>query len=276
MTGTHSSNRVLLLEGARTPFRRSGTDYLDLISYDLARSVIRGLLHRAGVSAGSIDNVIMGTVVQNASTSNVARDAALAAGLPVSTPAHTVTLACISANRAIADASLSIMAGRSELALAGGVELLSDVPPVFAKETRKRLFTAQKAKGPVGMLSNFRGVGLKQLLPKAPPIAEFTTGETMGRSADRLAARFGVSRGEQDAYALRSHELAAAADAAGHLAREMLPTALPPRFELLERDNTWRADTSLEKLAQLKPAFVRPFGTVTAGNSSPLTDGAAA
>lgn len=267
---------MVLLDGARTPFRRAGTDYFDLIAYDLARSVLGGLLRRNDVPAEFIDEVVMGTVVQNSSTSNIARDAALAAGLPATTPAHTVTLACISANRAIADAALSLTAGRSEFALAGGVELLSDVPPAFTKEARKRLFTAQKAKGPLGLAANFRGMKLRDMMPRPPAIAEFTTGETMGYSADRLAARFGVTRAEQDGYALRSHVMAAEADAAGHLAREILPTALPPRYTLLERDNTWRTDTSLERLAALRPAFVKPLGTVTAGNSSPITDGAAA
>lgn len=276
MNSRDPASQVVLVDGVRTPFRRAGTDYLDLISYDLARTVLAGLLERTTLSPGLISQVVMGNVIQNPLTSNVARDAALAAGFPQHTPAHTVTLACISANRAIADAALALASGRGDFAVAGGVELLSDVPPVFDKKMRRQLFEARKAKGPVQMLSHLRRVGLKKMLPGAPAIAEYTTGESMGRSADRLAARFNVSRLEQDSFALRSHTLAAAATEAGHLADEIMPVALPPRFALLDRDNTFRTDTSMESLGKLNASFVKPFGTVTAGNSSPLTDGAAA
>ena len=276
MSDGNPTSQVVLVDGVRTPFRRAGTDYLDLISYDLARTVLAGLPERTGVDPGLISQVVMGSVIQNPLTSNVARDAALAAGYPREVPAHTVTLACISANRAIADAALGLLAGNGEFAVAGGVELLSDVPPVFGKQMRSRLFEARKSRGAAQFLAHLRGLKLRELLPGAPPIAEFTSGETMGYSADRLAARFGVSRLEQDSYALRAHTLAAAAQEAGHLSRETLPVSLPPEFTLLDRDNTWRSDSSMEALARLKPSFVKPFGTVTAGNASPLTDGAAA
>lgn len=270
------TTQVVLVDGVRTPFRRAGTDYLDLISYDLARTVLAALPGRSGLDPRDISQVVMGSVVQNPATSNVARDAALAAGYPQDVPAHTVTLACISANRAIADAALGLRNGDGDFAVAGGVEVLSDVPPVFGKKMRARLFEARKSKGVSQFLGHLRGLKLKELLPAAPAIAEFTTGESMGYSADRLAARFDVSRLEQDSYALRAHTLAAAAHEAGHLAAEVTPVSLPPDFTLLDKDNTFRTDTSLEALQKLKPSFVKPFGTVTAGNASPLTDGAAA
>src|SRR5690606_12125811 len=122
----------------------------------------------------------------------------------------------------------------------------------------------------------FKGLKPRQLLPQAPAIAEFTTGESMGQSADRLAARFGISREEQDAYALRSHQGAAKAQADGLFAGELVSVTVPPKGAVVAADNGVRADTSMEQLARLKPAFVKPFGTVTAGNASPLTDGAAA
>jgi acetyl-CoA acyltransferase len=267
---------VLIIDGARLPFRRAGTDYLDLLSYDLVRSVLAGLLPRSNLKAGAVDQVIMGCVIQNPQTSNVARDGALAAGFSVSTPAHTVTMACISANRAIADAALALGAGQGGLAVAGGVELLSDPPVGFNKRVRKRLFEARKARTPLQYLGHARGLKLRDLRPETPAIAEFSSGETMGASADRLAALFGVTREEQDAFALRSHQLAAIATEKGLLAGEILPTALPDSFTLLTDDNTIRADSTAGKLASLPAAFVKPFGTVTAGNSSPLTDGAAA
>jgi acetyl-CoA acetyltransferase family protein len=268
--------RVVLVDGVRTPFMRAGTAYLSQTSYDLARTVLRGLLERAGAAPEGVGYVVMGTVIQNISTSNVARDAALAAGIPSSVPAHTVTMACISANQAITSALETIRAGKAEAAVAGGVEVMSDTPPQFGKKARERLFLAQGYRSPLEFRKLLSGMSPSDFLPRAPAISEYSTGELMGESADRLAAAFGVSREEQDEYALRTHTLAAKATESGRLAVEILPTAPPPDFELLTEDNTIRKDTSLEKLAALPPAFVKPLGTVTAGNSSPLTDGAAA
>jgi len=266
---------VAIVDGARIPFARAGTDYRDLIAYDLARMAIAGLLGRTGIDPADLDLVVMGSVVQNVATSNVARDAALAAGVPERVPAHTVTMACVSSNRAIADAALAIQAGHAGAALAGGVEMLGDVPVGFSREVRRRLFDARRYRSALDWAAFFRGLPLRELLPQAPAIAEFGTGETMGESADRLAAAFGVTREEQDAYALRSHRAAARARADGRLAAQVVPVVVPPRGLVVERDNGVREDTSLERLAALPPAFVKPFGTVTAGNASPLTDGAA-
>lgn len=270
-----TTRNVVLVEGCRTPFMRSGTDYLGLTSYDLARLALRGILEKTGLEAEEVGLVVMGSVVQNVSTSNVARDAALGAGFSQRTPAHTVTMACISANQAVVSAAEAIRSGQTDVAVAGGVEVLSDTPPQFPLRVRKRLYELQKYGSALEYRKLFQGLSPSELLPRAPKVAEYATGETMGESADRLAATFGVSRSEQDAYALRSHQRAAAATAAGKLV-DMLPTAVPPTFSMLTQDNTVRADSSLEKLASLKPVFVKPFGTVTAGNASPLTDGASA
>lgn len=270
------SIKIALVDGCRLPFMRSGTEYFDLISYDLAREALKGILVRNGLDPKTVDAVIMGTVVQNTSTSNVARDAALGAGFPNTTPAYTVTMACISSSRAIADAAMMLQAGQAEIAIAGGVEMLSDVPVGFSKEVRQKFFESRKYKGPLEYAQFLKGLGPSDFLPHAPAIAEFSTGETMGESADKLAAMFGVSREAQDEYALRSHQMAAKATKEGKLKDEILPTAVPPKFKSLEQDNTFREDSSLEALAKLKPVFVKPFGTVTAGNASPLTDGASA
>lgn len=271
-----TKRKVVLVEGCRTPFRRSGTDYLGLTSYDLARLALRGLLDKTGLGAEQVGRVVMGTVVQNVSTSNVARDAALGAGLSHRTPAHTVTMACISANQAVVSAAEAIRSGEADIAIAGGVEVLSDTPPQFPPSVRKRLFEAQKYGSALEYRKLLQGLSPSELLPRAPKVAEYSTGETMGESADKLAAAFGVSRQEQDDYALRSHRLAAQATEAGKLTADILPTAVPPEFGVLTQDNTIRGDSSLDKLAALKPVFVKPFGTVTAGNASPLTDGASA
>ncbi len=270
-----TKRNVVLVEGVRTPFRRSGTDYLGLTSYDLARLALRGILDASGLTPKDIGLVVMGNVVQNVSTSNVARDASLGAGFLHKTPAHTVTMACISANQAVVSAAEAIRSGQTDVAIAGGVEVLSDTPPQFPLGVRKRLYESQKYGSPLEYRKLLQGLSPSDLLPKAPKVAEYSTGETMGESADKLAAAFGVSRKEQDDYALRSHKLAAKATEAGKLA-DIMPTAVPPKFDLLEKDNTVRGDSSPEKLASLKPVFVKPFGTVTAGNASPLTDGASA
>ncbi len=266
---------VVLVDGVRTPFMRSGSEFVDLISYDLTREVLKGILLRNSLSGNHVNAVVMGAVVPNTSTPNVARDGALAAGIPNSVPAHTVSMACISSNKAIAEGINSILLGHADVVLAGGVEVLSDVPVGFRKEVRKKFFESRKYKSPLEFRKFLQGVKPSDLFPVAPAIAEFTTEEVMGESADKLAAAFGVSREAQDAFALRSHLNAAEATAAGKLDDQIMPTAVPPKFKALTADNTFRADSSLEALAKLKPVFVKPFGTVTAGNSSPLTDGAA-
>lgn len=269
-------NAAVLIDGCRIPFARSNGDYGDALAYDLARTVIKGLLNRNDFDAASIDRIILGTVIQNVQTSNVAREASLAAGVPASVPANTVTMACISANLAAAGAMDLIRCGRAQTVIAGGTESLSDVPVGLSKQLRDRLLRARKAGGPLAYLGLLKGLRPRDLLPRAPAIAEFSTGRTMGESADRLAAMFGITRELQDEYALRSHRLAANATREEKLSCEVVPAAYPPGFKPLAIDNTIREDSSLEKLAGLEPAFVKPFGTVTAGNSSPLTDGASA
>ncbi|HRI29827.1 MAG TPA: beta-ketoacyl synthase N-terminal-like domain-containing protein, partial [Chitinophagales bacterium] len=146
------NSRIVLIDGCRTPFLRSGTDYMDLMSYELAQFAIKGLLNKTGIHPKHIDAVVMGTVISNIRTSNVAREAALAAGIPYTAPCHTVTMACISANRAIADAVYALMAGHAQVVVAGGVDTASDTPIGYTKEMRKKLFKAQKLKGTMDML----------------------------------------------------------------------------------------------------------------------------
>jgi acetyl-CoA acetyltransferase family protein len=266
----------VLVDGVRTPFLRSGTGFTDLRAYDLGRTAIKGLLGRTGLDPARLDRVILGTVVADVDTPNVAREAALAAGVPATVPAHTVSLACISSNQALAEACSMIALGQADAVVAGGTDTLSDPPIRFARPVRKRLFEAQKAKSPADYAKLLRGLTPADLRPDAPAIAEFSTGLSMGESAERLAARFEISREAQDAYALRSHRLAAEAWADGHYDRQVLPAAVPPDFEPISQDNGFRADSSLEKLGSLRPAFEKPYGTVTAGNASFLTDGASA
>lgn len=271
-----NSFTAVLVEGGRIPFQRSGTGYGDLMAYDLGRMAIEGLIARAGIEGSQIDRVIMGTVIQDVNTSNVARESALGAGIPDSVPAHTVTQACISSNQAVTSGIDLIRSGQAKIVLAGGTETMSDIPIRFKKKFRQKLLEARKYKSPADFLKFFKGLRPSHLLPEIPSISEFSTGETMGESCDRMAAHFGIGRREQDEYALRSHRLAAKATKEGLLDDELFPAAVPPKFDAITHDNTFREDTSMEKLEKLSPAFIRPHGTITAGNSSGFTDGASA
>lgn len=267
---------AVIVDGGRIPFQRSGTGYKKLMAYDLGRMAIEGLIGRSAINGDDLDRVIMGTVIQEVNTSNVARESALGAGIPNSVPAHTVTQACISSNQAITSGVELIRSGQAKIILAGGTETMSDIPIRFRKKFRQKLLDARKYKSISDFLKFFKGLRPSDLLPDIPSISEFTTGETMGESCDRMAAHFGISRKEQDEYALRSHKLAAKATDKGLLDQELLPASVPPEFETIEHDNTFREDTSMEKLEKLSPAFIKPHGTITAGNSSALTDGASA
>lgn len=273
---TDQSKEAVIVDGGRIPFQRSGTGYKKLMSYDLGRMAIEGLISRSNINGSDLDRVIMGTVIQDVNTSNVARESALGAGMPNSVPAHTVTQACISSNQAITSAMDLIRSGQANIVLAGGTETMSDIPIRFRKKFRQKLLDARKYKSLSDFLGFFKGLRPSDLLPEIPSISEFSTGETMGESCDRMAAHFGISREAQDEYALRSHQLAAKATNEGLLDQELLPAAVPPEFDTIEHDNTFREDTSMEKLEKLSPAFIKPHGTITAGNSSALTDGASA
>jgi len=267
---------AVLVDGARIPFLKSGTDYNNMMAYDLGRMAIQGLLVRNNIPSNSIDRVIMGNVIQEIRTSNVARESALGAGIQNTVPAFTTSMACISSNQAITSGIDLIRSGQSKTILAAGTETMSDIPVRFKKKFRQNILAARKYKSPLEFLKFFRGLGLKDFLPELPAIAEFSTGETMGQSADRMAARFGASRNDQDAFAMRSHQLAAKATSDGLLDSELITAKIPPNFGIVQHDNGFRSDTTMEKLGKLRPAFIKPYGTITAGNASFLTDGASA
>lgn len=275
-TTSDTLNTPVLIDGARIPFQRSGTGYKKLMAYDLGRMAIEGILARSPISPGQLERVIMGCVIQDVNTSNVARESALGAGVPETVPAHTVTMACISSNQAITSAMDLIRSGQADIVLAGGTETMSDIPIRFRKKFRQKLLDARKYKSISDWLKFFKGLRPSDLLPEIPSISEFSTGETMGESCDRMAARFGINREEQDEYALRSHKLAAKATNEGILQQELIPAPVPPDFDPITIDNGFREDTSMEKLSKLNPAFIKPHGTLTAGNSSFFTDGASA
>jgi len=271
-----STRRVVVIDGCRTPFCRSGTVFNDLKAYDLGRMAVAGLIHRTRIDPEIVDLLVMGTVISDPQTSNLGREVVLASQLPDSCPAYTVSVACVSSLQSFIDCARAIQTGAADVAIAAGAETLSDAPIRFRRPVRERLMASQKAKGPGDYARLLKGLKPQDLLPEPVAIAEFSTGETMGQNCERLAKRYGISRADQDAYALESHQRAARATEQGLFARQVEPVRVPPKFETAAHDNGIRGDSTLEKMAALKPAFDRRFGTVTAANSSYLTDGAGA
>jgi acetyl-CoA acyltransferase len=234
-------------------------------------------LNRAELDPAEVDELVYGTVVHAVTAPNIAREVLLGAGIPPKAPAFTVSRACASANQAITSAADSIARGYADVIIAGGAESLTDIPILLSRSMRDRLVAASRAKSVGGKIKAFAGLRPKELVPMTPAIAEPSTGETMGQSAERMAKENGITREAQDRWALRSHRLAAEGTADGRLTREIVPTYIPPTYEeVATQDNGIRTDTSAEKLASLPPVFDRKYGSVTAGNSSPLTDGASA
>lgn len=282
MAGQASANtglgrrRAAVVAGLRTPFVRAASSLATLDVLELATAATLELLNRSELAPSHVDHVIYGNVVRPPHYSNLARELVLAAGLPRSTPADTVSLACASAIQAVTDAVNLIERGYADVVVAGGVESLSNVPVSLSPPLARALVGASQARSLGGRLRSFRGLRPADLPPQAPTITETSTGLSMGQSAELMAKLNGISRADQDAWAVRSHRTAAAAWADGRLADEVAPVYVTSGGgRAITRDTHIRPDTSLDKLAALKPVFDRAHGTVTAGNASPLTDGAA-
>src|SRR5713226_1649163 len=218
-----TQRRAAIVAGLRTPFVKAGTDFASLDVLDLARAVTVELLQRTALSPTDVDQVIYGNVTRPVQYSNIARELVLAAGLPKRTPADTVTLACASACQAITDATNLIERGYADVVVAGGVEMLSNVPIALSPPLARALVGASQAKTMTQRLASFRGLALGDLPPVTPSITETSTGLSMGQSAELMAKLNGISRADQDAWALGSHRKAAAAWEDGRLADEVAP-----------------------------------------------------
>jgi acetyl-CoA acyltransferase len=271
-----NGRRVAIVAGVRTPFTRAGTAFKSLSAIDLGKLCVAELLQRTNLDGNEVQTLVFGTVIPSVVEPNIAREVSLLPLLPKGVNAYTVSRACASANQAITDAADQIALGHVDVAIAGGSESLSNIPILHAQGFAEALVLASKAKSLPARLKALSRIRPKDLIPVTPAIAEPSTGETMGQSAEKMAKLNAVSREEQDHFALRSHRLAAAGTTDGRLTAEIMPVYVPPRFEsVLTSDNGIREDTSYEQLAALKPVFDRKYGSVTAGNSSPLTDGGA-
>ena len=269
-TRSDPSKNVVIVGGIRLPFSLSSTIYEDQLAVDLQRLAITGLLTQTALPKEAVDYVICGNVIQEVKTSNIAREAAINAGLPYHIGAHTVAQACISANMAICTGANQILTGRAHVVLAGGVETFSDVPIRLSRKLRQKLITMPKAMKKGGMLGGarhlFKGLSLKDVTGlETPAIANYTTGEVMGLSSDKLSARFGVTRDEQDQFTVRSHVNAQKGHDEGFYDNEVIA------YKGSTLENGIKGDSTMESVGKLKPAFVKPHGTHTAANSSFLT-----
>ena len=271
-----SGRRVAIVAGIRTPFARSGTTLKSLSAIELGTRCVTELIQRSEIDPKLVEAIVYGTVVPSVLAPNIAREVSLLPLLPKGVQSFTVSRACASANQAITDAADQIILGHADMIIAGGAESLSNVPILHSRGMSDALIAASKAKTFAGRVKALAKVRPRDLVPITPAIAEPSTGESMGESAEKMAKINAIPREEQDQFALRSHRLAAAGTADGRLTAEIAPLYVPPAFDAMSTDNGVRSDTSIEALAALRPVFDRKYGSVTAGNASPLTDGASA
>ncbi len=272
--------RIAILGGVRTPFCRAGSVLKDVSADDLAVVAVRELLARAAIDPALVHEVVVGNVAQPIHAANVSRVIALKAGLPDHVIAHTVHRNCASGLQALSTAMTQIAHGEADLVIAAGTESMSQIPLLFgAKMTELfvRLMRARTVGQRVKALATFRPSFLKPVIAIQLGLTDPVCGLNMGETAEVLAREFGISRDEQDAFALQSHQRAAEAMRSGRLAEEITPVPVQPFYDRLQtEDEGPRPDQSLEKLAKMRPYFDRHAGTVTAGNACPITDGAAA
>ncbi len=271
------SERVAVVAGLRTPFAKQGTAYKNLSALDLGRIVVKELLARAELDPREIGLLVYGSAIPTPSAPNIAREIVLGTGMPKSIEAFSVVRACATSFQATTSAAEAMLAGQHDVAVVGGADSASDVPITVSKKLATALVEAQKARTLTDKLRAFSHLAARDLVPVPPALREPSTGLTMGEHAERMAKDAGITREEQDRFAHRSHSRAAAAWQRGVFADEVMHVVPPPSFDRpIAEDNVVRHDSKVEAYAKLAPVFDRAHGTVTAGNSSALTDGASA
>lgn len=269
--------RVAIVDGLRTPFAKAGTDLKEVTALGLAAPLVTELVTRSGVDPATIDRVVYGSVVADVGSPNIAREIVLASPLPDTVDAYSITRACATSTQTFVDGANAILMGDADVVITGGADSLSKPPVTFSDAFVSVMMEAQAAKDLGGRVKAFSKLRPKDLAPNPPAIADRSTGDTMGYGAEKMAKMNGISRESQDTYALESHRKAVEAWEKGIYDGEVMKFPVPPRYETVaERDSIPRPDTTLEKLASLRPVFDRRYGSVTAGNASPLTDGASA
>ncbi|NVK88725.1 MAG: acetyl-CoA C-acyltransferase FadI [Gammaproteobacteria bacterium] len=271
-----SAERVAIVAGLRTPFARQLTHYRTLNPVDLGKLVVNEMLARTELDPALIDQVVFGQVLAMPDAPNIAREIVLGTGMNVHTDAYSVSRACATSFQSAVSVAESIMAGSVKVGIAGGADSSSVVPIGISKKLSAILMDLSKARTLGQRLKLIAKIRPRDLAPVPPAVKEYSTGLTMGENAEQMARDHGITRDEQDALAHRSHSLAAQAWNDGKLDDEVMTAFVPPYKEGLRVDNNVRFDSKLESYAKLRPAFDRKHGTLTAANSTPLTDGAAA
>ena len=267
--------RAVVVEGVRTPFVKAFKEFLKLDTIALGCAAVSALLERTEISRDEIDAIVWGGVILPGLAPNVGREIALDLRLPAGVEAYTVTRACATGLQSITNAVASIERGDADVIIAGGSDSTSNAELKLPQKVVQTLGPLAMGKATpmdyLGALSQLTPI--TTILPKMPKIAERTTGQVMGESAEEMARRNEISREAQDEFAVRSHHRAAAGIESGRLRKEVAPVVIPGGREV-HGDTLVRADTSVDALAKLRPVFAKD-GTITAGNASPLTDGAA-
>lgn len=276
MSKKNGSRRAAIVLGLRTPFQKERTGYAKLTALDLGIAVVAELLARSGLRGTEVEQVVFGQVVPSLTAPNIAREVVLGSGLPKTVEAYSVSRACATSYQSVVNVAQAISAGVVDCAIAGGADSVSDVPIAVSKRLAEALVRASKARSLGERVRAFADLKPSDLVPVPPALKEPTTGLTMGESAEKMAKENGISRRAQDEYAHRSHTLAARAWEDGRLRAEVMRFFVPSKYDVVEDDNLVRRNSNLEDYDRLKPVFDRRYGTVTAGNSSPLTDGASA
>ncbi len=272
--------RIAIVEGLRTTMGKAGGVLRDIPADELGALIVREVVYRSGVRFEDIDELIFGNVAQPSNAANIARVVALKAGIPQSVPAYTVHRNCASGMESITSGAQKILCGDAQVILAGGTESMSNIPLLFGKKMTRFYEALWKAKTlgqKLSVLASFRLSFLAPVIGVTEGLTDPVCGLIMGLTAENLAKEFGIGRDAQDQYALESHQKAVKAVEAGVFRQESIPVPLRPDFEKLHMDDEGpRANQTLAALQKLKPYFDRKNGTVTVGNSCPLTDGAAA
>ncbi|EKO3584954.1 acetyl-CoA C-acyltransferase FadI [Vibrio metschnikovii] len=273
---TRSGERVAIVAGIRTPFARQSTEFAQVPAIDLGKMVVNELLTRTDIDPQLIEQLVFGQVVQMPEAPNIAREIVLGTGMNIHTDAYSVTRACATSFQSAVNIAESIMAGTIDIGIAGGADSSSVLPIGVSKKLAASLLALSKTKTLSQKFNVLKSLSVKDLMPVPPAVAEYSTGLSMGQTAEQMAKSHGISRADQDALAHRSHTLAAQAWNEGKIAGEVMTAFPEPYKKWLDKDNNVRFDSTLEGYAKLRPAFDRQYGSVTAANSTPLTDGAAA
>ncbi|MBL4830830.1 MAG: acetyl-CoA C-acyltransferase FadI [Aliivibrio sp.] len=273
---TRSGERIAVVTGLRTPFAKQSTAFSTAPAVDMGKMVVNQMLNQFDIDPAIIDQVVFGQVVQMPEAPNIAREIVLGTGMNVSTDAYSVTRACATSFQAAANVAESIISGTIDVGIAGGADSSSVLPIGVSKKFAATLLALSKTKTVGQKVALLRKLSLKDLAPVPPAVAEYSTGISMGQTAEQMAKSHSISRLAQEELAHRSHTLAAKAWADGLIQGEVMTACPEPYKSWIAKDNNIRENSTLESYAKLRPAFDRKYGSVTAATSTPLTDGAAA